>query len=253
MRLRVIKDWKMKISSLGIGLLIVSGLWGGTEGSPRRDVSKGINLYHQQEYEKALSEFISALEKDPSRPEIAYDVGTALYKLERYPQAAEVLKQLSSGQNKELSARAYYNLGNALINTGDIESAIQAYKQSLKLDPHDKDAKHNLELALRLKQMKMTSSSPQNKEEKNAHEQENSSQEKERANNRDQQQFQPENQMTTSADSLPQPQPNRERKGGMSKEEARRLLQAIDQEEQEAQKEKLQRELGEPRQAEKDW
>ena len=48
----------------------------------------------------------------------------------------------------ELSAKTAFNTGNALFRQGDMEHAIESYKQALRLDPHDRDAKHNLELAL---------------------------------------------------------------------------------------------------------
>ena len=48
-----------------------------------------------------------------------------------------------------LAASALYNLGNARFADDDLEGAIRAYEESLRLAPGHEDAKFNLELALR--------------------------------------------------------------------------------------------------------
>jgi tetratricopeptide (TPR) repeat protein len=56
-----------------------------------------------------------------------------------------------------LRARASYNLGNALVRAAEekpgdpvpLRAAIVAYEEALRLDPGDRDAKWNLEVALR--------------------------------------------------------------------------------------------------------
>ncbi|MCH8327274.1 MAG: SH3 domain-containing protein [Candidatus Marinimicrobia bacterium] len=50
------------------------------------------------------------------------------------------------------SQAIYYNLGNAYFRSTDIAGAVWAYESALRLDPGDKDARHNLSLArLRVK------------------------------------------------------------------------------------------------------
>jgi Ca-activated chloride channel family protein len=48
-----------------------------------------------------------------------------------------------------LAPAANYNLGNARLGAGDAAGAVEAYKQALRLEPGNADAKWNLELALR--------------------------------------------------------------------------------------------------------
>ncbi len=55
-----------------------------------------------------------------------------------YEEAVSLYKQC------EPSAEVYYNLGNALFKQGDLGHAILSYERSLRLDPRDKDCKHNL-------------------------------------------------------------------------------------------------------------
>ncbi|MCU7376309.1 tetratricopeptide repeat protein [Paucibacter sp. O1-1] len=59
------------------------------------------------------------------------------YAVERYSEAADVLKSQAS------SASDFYNLGNSLALSGNLEDAIQAFKKSLELDP-SKAAQENL-------------------------------------------------------------------------------------------------------------
>ncbi len=63
----------------------------------------------------------------------------AQYRAGQYQQAAETLKDTKS-------ADGHYNRGNALARAGQMQEALQAYQQALKLDPGHADAKYNKEL-----------------------------------------------------------------------------------------------------------
>ena len=57
----------------------------------------------------------------------------------------EALPKLS----KQKQVSAYYNLGTAHLQKKDVKSAIEAYKEVLKLDPNHVKTRQNIELALR--------------------------------------------------------------------------------------------------------
>ena len=61
--------------------------------------------------------------------------------MEAYQEAAE------SG-DPVVEAQAWYNLGNALYRRQQLQPALEAYKQALRRNPADVDAKHNLELTI---------------------------------------------------------------------------------------------------------
>lgn len=69
----------------------------------------------------------------------------SFYKTEKYDKAAAqyevLLKKIGS------SAVLYYNLGNAYYKAEQIPQAILAYERALLLNPADRDARFNLELA----------------------------------------------------------------------------------------------------------
>jgi len=48
-------------------------------------------------------------------------------------------------------ARNLYNLGNALAQQGELDSAIDAYEQVLEMEPDNEDASYNLDLVKQLK------------------------------------------------------------------------------------------------------
>ena len=94
--------------------------------------------FQQQEYEQAAELFNDA-----------YRRGVALYKNERYAEAAQAFKQV---ERDNVKADALYNLGNAHFQQQQYDQAIAAYKDSLKQDPNNEDARHNLAVAEQVKQ-----------------------------------------------------------------------------------------------------
>lgn len=63
----------------------------------------------------------------------------AQYKAGQYQQAAETLKDTQSPEG-------HYNRGNALAQAGQLQEALQAYQQALKLDPGHRDAQYNKDI-----------------------------------------------------------------------------------------------------------
>jgi tetratricopeptide (TPR) repeat protein len=56
-------------------------------------------------------------------------------------------RAIESG-DPELASAAWYNLGNALYRGQQLQQSLEAYKQALRMNPSDPDAKHNLERVL---------------------------------------------------------------------------------------------------------
>jgi Ca-activated chloride channel homolog len=84
--------------------------------------------YDNQQYDKAAELF-----ENPDWKAAAH------YKSGAFDKALENLKN-----NK--SANSFYNQGNALAQSGQLKEALDAYKNALKLNPDDGDAKFNKEL-----------------------------------------------------------------------------------------------------------
>ncbi len=67
------------------------------------------------------------------------------YSLGEYENALEIYKEIENGGF--VSARLWYNMGNACYKLQNDGMAILYYERALKLDPSNKDIKNNLEIA----------------------------------------------------------------------------------------------------------
>jgi Ca-activated chloride channel family protein len=115
---------------------------------------RGERLYHQGKYPEAYGVFRAGLERDSSA-RLAFDAGSALYRLERYDEAIAAFRQ--SSRSPELRQQSLYNLGNALVRAAEerpgepqpLLDAVAAFEEALRLAPADAEARWNLEVALR--------------------------------------------------------------------------------------------------------
>ncbi len=115
----------------------------------RREVEAGNRLYDEGRYQEAHARYLEALRQVPGLPLARFNEGSALYQSQEFERAMEAFLEAAEGADPEWRAGALYNLGNALVRQQQPGPAAEAYKQALRLDPGDVDAKHNLELALR--------------------------------------------------------------------------------------------------------
>ena len=76
--------------------------------------------------------------------------GTALYKQKKLDEAAEVYKKVSSSATAGAALRsgAYYNTGVVYSNQNKIAESIEEYKNALRLNSQDNNARENLQKAL---------------------------------------------------------------------------------------------------------
>jgi tetratricopeptide (TPR) repeat protein len=243
----------------------------------RDQALKGTEFYQQEEYEKAIDQYREGLELAPDSPILQFNLGDALYKSDRLEEAIEAFQESSGFENPDIRSKAFYNLGNALFQENRLAESLEAYKQALRINPSDRQAKHNLELVLRqLQQQPQDQDQKQeNGEQDSDREQQTEDQSNPEENSEDQEQSEsdeqaeeldsptqqedqeasndssrsehrenqpPENQDQTSSDAQPE--------GALSKEEAERLLEAL----REDQQELLQRRFkGTKRSSAKDW
>lgn len=235
--------------------------------NPRETVKKGINLYNDKEYDRALAEFMAARQDAPDREELDYDLGAALYKLQKFPEAMGAFAKVLEKEKTELAANAWYNLGNTLAQAGKLEESLGAYKNSLRLRSGDKDTKYNLETVLKMMQMQQQQQQHEScesdscescdEEKKEQKQQENQEQQKQDEEKKEEEQQQQQQQQQEQDEQSPPDSTNMAQQDSlrseMSEEEAMQLLQAMENEELEAMKEKLKRQFGEPKRVEKDW
>ena len=116
------------------------------------------SAYLSGDYKRA-EELYSKIEKDEAK----FNLGDSLYREGKYREAIEVFNSIS---NKKLEAKKLHNIGNSYAKLGEIEKAIKAYKDALKIK-FDKDTKYNLDLLKKKKEeqkKKQKQSQDQNKQ-----------------------------------------------------------------------------------------
>lgn len=115
-----------------------------------KDIAAGNGYYQTAQYDLAEKFYRKALKDDPASTTAAYNLANALYRQKRYKESLGILEQIKvDGANKTLQAAVHYNTGVAHTREKDLEASIESYKAALRLVPDDKEARENLQLALR--------------------------------------------------------------------------------------------------------
>jgi len=101
---------------------------------------------------EALQYYERAAKELPDEPGVQYNLGVAHFQLGQFEQARQALEKATAASDRELKAKAYYNLGNTQLELKRHKEAVAAYTRSLQLNPGHGPSKWNLELALRRQQ-----------------------------------------------------------------------------------------------------
>lgn len=199
----------------------------------RSDVRKGNRDFRKEDWKEAEIDYRKALVKDSTSLAANYNLANTLYKMGDYGQAAKGYSALKDvAPASDIASDWYYNTGNASAQTKDWQAAVEAYRQSLLLNPGDMDAKENYIYAKKMLQ----------------NQQQNQNQNKDQNQNQNKDQNQNNNQ-----DQNQQGQNSQQPK--ITPQAAQQMLQAIQAKEKETQ-EKVKKEKAEAlksRQKEKNW
>lgn len=124
----------------------------------RGDIRSGNKNFEKGDFSSAEVDYKRALSKEQSSLPAYFNLGGAVYKQNRYEEAEKLYKSISEMPLDSVTrAQSIYNQGNAQISSRQaspqkLDEAIESYKQSLRLNPNDMDAKFNLAYAQKLKQ-----------------------------------------------------------------------------------------------------
>jgi len=184
----------------------------------RSDLNRGNDLYKKGEYSQAGNVYNKILGKKANDQKAKFNLGDSMYKEGKYQESQIIFEELANkAEDKSLREKSFYNLGNSFFKQEDYKSAIGAYEEALKIDPKDKDAQFNLELANKMLTMPKQKKDNQQKkdDEKNKKQQDNKSDNKDKDNQKEK----------------AQNQQQQTKPGQMSKEDALRILKALDDQE----------------------
>lgn len=128
-------------------------------------VSRGNQYYRNGQYDQAEQQYRLAVQQNPSNYTAQYNLANALHRQKKYDEAQKILEALASmTADKKKKAAAAYNVGVGYTKQKSLEESIEAYKNALRADPTDTQARENLQKALReLKKQQSQSQQQKNK------------------------------------------------------------------------------------------
>lgn len=201
---------------------------GGAIAQPAQKLVRlGNKAYKDGHFKEAEIDYRKALTKTPGSQKATFNLGNSLYKQQNYDQAAaQYLKLAQSEQPEAPKASVFYNLGNTLLENKKYKESIDAYKKALRLNPKDEDTRYNLSYAMTKLQQ----------------------QQQQQQQKQDNKQSQKQEQKQAQNQQQPQPKPN------MSKQDAERMLNAMNNNEKRTlEKTKNKQNSPSQNQPEKDW
>ena len=217
--------------------------------SSKKLIHDGNQKYEEKKFGDAEIDYKKSINTKENAFIGNYNLGNAYYQQGKFDQAKqqfETASELKSANKEELS-KSYHNLGNTLIKNKKYEESVQAFKQALKLNPKDNDTRYNLAYAQSMlqqqqQQQKQDGDKNQDKKDQKDQQKENKKQEQQKQQEQKQEQSKEEQAKKES-------QP---RKDKISKEDAEKILQALNNDEKKTQK-KLNVKEGSKIKIEKEW
>ena len=156
----MLRKFFVHISLIFLGLVTVKA-----QESLNTLIFRGNRSFDKQKYGEAISTFSEAVKKNEKDFGAHYNLGNSLYKIKKYDEAiAEYQKAQKNTNNKDEKAASYYNEGNAHLQNGDGEKAVNAYKNALKYDPDNEAILKNLQIAKKKQKQKDNKQNQQNQQ-----------------------------------------------------------------------------------------
>ena len=181
------------------------------------ELVKGNKSYREQQYEKAAEAYEKVLIKAPGNSIANYNLGNALFRKNNAVEAEKMFDAtIDNSDDKRIVSDAWYNKGVALTQQKKLEESIEAYKQTLRLNPADTLARENLVRALREQKKKQQQEQEEKKKKKDVPE-------------------------------------KKKEEPKMTKQQVQQLLQALQEQEKKLQQKMQKVKIPSPSQPEKDW
>ncbi len=219
---------KLYMLSILFILLIFSGITDGYAQPEKKHIREGNRHFDKSEYDQSEIAYRKALEEQSDSYKALFNLGDALYKQDKFEDASGEFNTLSqTGSDKISRARSFHNLGNSLLKANRIEESIQAYKNALRNYPDDLETKYNLAYAQDL--LKQQQQQQQQKNQDQEQDKSKDKQEQERKEETQKEQNDQNEQQQQQEEEQQQPEPQ------ISKEDAKRLLEALAENEKELQ------------------
>lgn len=213
--------------------------------SDRSEVRAGNREFKKGEFREAELDYKRALVEDSTSITAKYNLGNALYRTESYSEAELYLKGLGDSLKSVSPSRAsdcFHNSGNLALKQKKYQEAVDAYKESLRLEPDNFETKSNLAYA-----QKMLKEQQQQQQQQNQNQQQDQKDQQDQDQNKEQDQQNQDNQQNQQQQQQDQPQ--------ITPQAAQQMLQAIEDKEKQTQDKvkKAKAEQQKSKEKEKNW
>ena len=201
----------------------------------RNAIRKGNKLFEEKRYAEAEVEYKRALQHNPQSDVANYNLALSYIRQggssdpndSKSPlnQADQILRNVVKTADKGLASRAYYNLGNLAFNKQNYQESVNMYKDALRRNPDDDQARENLRLAqkkLEEQQQNQDQNKDQNKEDQDKQKQDQNKNNNDNKDKQDKNQQDQQNQQQKPNQNQPQ-----EQNQGMSDGNAQQILKAM--------------------------
>lgn len=198
--------------------------------NPRERTQQGLEQLEAGDAPGAAASFATAGRLAPTDPVARFNAGTAGL-LAGVDGALDHLEFASENAPPELAPAAHFNLGNARLAAGEADGAIEAYKESLRRNPTNRDVKHNLELALAAQQQQQQQEQQQQEQQQQGEQEQDEREQPEPQSGEDGEQDESQQQ---PGEAPPQEQPRDQKlpdfadQPDMSAEQAAAILEAVE-------------------------
>lgn len=239
----------------------------------RRYIRQGNQLYHSAigdtgqvdttQMRAAAELYRKAIEKSPASTEAKFNLANSEFRTRDFEACEREYKALANGIAPDTTmAKIYHNLGNSQLMQGKLRESIESYKNALRRNPRDIETKYNLALA-QSKLQQQQNQQQQQQQDQDQQQNQDKNNEQQQQQQQDQQQQQQDNQQEQQQQQA-QEQQAQEQQGQegepkegekISKEDAARILEALQNNEQKLQ-ERLkneQKQKSQSRQKSRDW
>ena len=234
-------------------LLLVCGEVSAQQMRERGLVRKGNRQFKREQFEKSVDSYQRALQHDSTSFEAKYDLASALYRTERYDKAEKTLLGIVNDTTRTELERGEvaYNLGNTQFAQQKYKEALSSYRQAMRCNPNDEDAKFNYAFTKRLIQQQ-EQQQQQNQDQNQDQNKDNKDNQQDNQNQQNEQKQQDKQQPQNQDGKEEQQEDGQPQEGAMTPEQQEALLQAIQAEEDKTQ-DKLKEKKGVLIRGSKNW
>lgn len=148
-------DWRRRRGAAALLLTVAAAGWpDAARADFRREIRRGNRLARDGRMEEARAAYFAAQSERPDAAEPSYNVGNTYLAEGKHEDALKAYDQAAMlAKHPLLKSVVAYNRGWAELAAGDTAGAIEGFKEALRWNPGDEDAKFNIE-AIRSGKMK---------------------------------------------------------------------------------------------------